>query len=212
VGSNFLGSDYIQMLSMAGLSAFSGLITDLSGISFSSTIQHFFTDISGGMIQPGFLSSLSTVITDISGVSANFSTLVGDLSGNLVTDSFVSTLVYDLTHLQGTTTHTYSEKELADKEYILNRAHITIDSQVDFFRNILPICTAYYQCLWQVEPPTRCSDGKRRNFGDYIDFLFPGPYLEDIIASSNTYDRPFMVELILDLKHNNGQFIITPKR
>jgi hypothetical protein len=197
---------------MAGLSAFSGLTVDLSGISFSSTIQQLFTDISGGVIQPGFLSTLSTVITDISGVSANFSTLVGDLSGNLVTDSFVSTLVYDLTHIQGLSTHKYSDKELADKEYILNRAHMTIDSQVDFFRNILPICTAYYQCLWQVEPPSRCSDGKRRNFGDYIDFLFPGPYLEDIIASSNTYDRPFTVELILDLKHNNGQFIITPKR
>ena len=54
------------------------------------------SDMADGTLESGYLSILSTIITDISGTQEMFSTLVGDLSGNIVTSTFTNRLISDL--------------------------------------------------------------------------------------------------------------------
>ena len=88
-------------------------------------------------------------------------------------------------------TYTYSEKELADKLHIETETGLN-DGNNARYAEVFQDAEANrlnYSC-W-VEPPTRCSDGKRRGFLDYIDFLFPDTPLEDLLAqkaaSGSTY-------------------------
>lgn len=77
-------------------------------------------------------------------------------------------------------TPTYSEKELADQKMLL-------DTLITQYGKNVEICTpgAGLMLALTITPPNRCSDGLRRQqILDYIDFLFPSPNIEEMIATA----------------------------
>lgn len=73
----------------------------------------------------------------------------------------------------------YSEKELADQSMLLATLITSYGANVG-------VCTPGYGMvlILVVTPPNRCSDGVRRQqILDYIDFLFPSPTIEEMIAT-----------------------------
>jgi len=95
-------------------------------------------------------------------------------------------------------TTSYSESELADIALVKTMCLLTpekLEPTKEFF-NEPTNTTSFY--LFFVSPSTsRCSDGKRRSGVDYLEFLFPDPDIEDLVAASNTEDRAFNVSLDL---------------
>lgn len=79
----------------------------------------------------------------------------------------------------------YSQKELTDKDTIEYGALLK-GSDIEKIRDLF----STYDYNWYsypiggIAPPVRCSDGKRRGFLDYIDFLFPEPSLEELVEMS----------------------------
>jgi len=92
----------------------------------------------------------------------------------------------------------YSETELADIALVKTMCLLTpekLESVNEFFNEPTNTSTSH---LFFVSPATsRCSDGKRRSGVDYLEFLFPDPDIEDLVAASNTEDRAFTVSLDL---------------
>jgi len=75
---------------------------------------------------------------------------------------------------------TYSEKELADQKMLLDTLVGAYGMHVEGClpgRGMVAILT--------VTPPTRCSDGVRRQqILDYVDFLIQSPSIEERIAAA----------------------------
>jgi hypothetical protein len=95
-------------------------------------------------------------------------------------------------------TTSYSEKELADIAYMKTVCLLTPEKLEDvnaFFNDSTNTNATSFFFLTSSSP--RCSDGKRHTGIDYLDFLFPNPSIEDMIAESNTQDRVFTVSLNL---------------
>lgn len=82
-------------------------------------------------------------------------------------------------------TTTYSEKELADIARVKKSCLIT-DEDLEYMNTFFEDGkTEFVLFALDVSSPGRCSDGKRRSNLDYLDFLFPSPSIEDLIAESN---------------------------
>jgi hypothetical protein len=90
-------------------------------------------------------------------------------------------------------TTSYSEKELADIALIKKICLLTPGSADYIIQKFNDPATLNITTPFSIDPPSgRCSDGKRRGVLDYLDFLFPDPDIEDLIAASNTPDRVFV--------------------
>jgi hypothetical protein len=75
---------------------------------------------------------------------------------------------------------TYSEKEIADKALLQDLLIDRIPTRVE---NHPPNGSIVFAI--NITPPTKCADGKRRTqIMDYIDYLFPDPDIESLIADA----------------------------
>lgn len=88
----------------------------------------------------------------------------------------------------------YSEQELADKAMILQRCCVT-EEDMPMYDEVFGNGNTYYTSMLSITPTGRCSDGKFRSFYDYIDFLFPDPTIEALVAASNIPSRVFVTTL-----------------
>ena len=89
----------------------------------------------------------------------------------------------------------YSEKELADKAKIETDIGLS-GTFLEKIRNaFLDPELNDTGVIVVVTPPVRCSDGKRRNFMDYIDYLFPDPPIETLAEQLIREDDRFGILL-----------------
>jgi hypothetical protein len=84
----------------------------------------------------------------------------------------------------------YSEKELADIAMIKRVALIT-DEDLDNIKAIFANDVIEHYIPFSIQVPNRCNDRVRRNLHDYIDYLFPDPFLEDLLNTNPS--SPFVV-------------------
>jgi hypothetical protein len=87
----------------------------------------------------------------------------------------------------------YSEKELADKAQIEKDTGLAGVLLEQIQQQFLDPEFMETGSISTVVPPIRCSDGKRRNFMDYIDYLFPDPPIETLIEQLARDDHPFII-------------------
>jgi len=79
-------------------------------------------------------------------------------------------------------TPTYSEKELADKALLQDLLIDRISTRVE---NHPPNGSIVFAV--NITPPTKCADGKRRpQVMEYIDYLFPDPDIEGLVAAASS--------------------------
>jgi peroxiredoxin len=91
----------------------------------------------------------------------------------------------------------YSEQELLDKQKITDFLCLTESPHVGIISNFFSDPTNVNIAVpFAFTPPARCSDNKRRNFLDYVDFLFENPSIEDIVVTvNNTRDFTMKVDM-----------------
>jgi len=172
-----------------GISGFKFFAIDSSKMSqeVGSLISTFMSDMADGTLEPGYLSTLSTIITDISGTQEMFSTLVGDLSGNIVTSTFTSTLIADLSGAPIKVPLSINDllnsyevtmvKETADRSAV---AAFTTPS-VEGLKPALYKWAAggfiggYPLSTLSLSPPALCSDGVNRTLTYYFEYLLGKP-------------------------------------
>ena len=150
-------------------------------------ISTFVSDMADGTLEPGYLSTLSTIITDISGTQDMFSTLVGDLSGNIVTSTFTSTLVADLSGAP-----IKVPLSIAD---LLNSYEVTVVKETADRASVAAFTTPSIEGLkpalykWaaggfiggyavstlSLAPPSLCTDGVNRTLTYYFEYLLGKP-------------------------------------
>jgi hypothetical protein len=92
----------------------------------------------------------------------------------------------------------YSESELADIARVKKSCLIT-DEDLESINKFFEDGKAEFVLFsLDVASGGRCSDGKRRSNLDYLDFLFPSPNIEELIAESNNKaDRIFTTTIEL---------------
>jgi hypothetical protein len=89
------------------------------------------------------------------------------------------------------------EKETQDRIDILKYVFVTPEKENELIKQTTPghVLPCYINFVLPIVPPARCSDNVRRNLRDYIDFLFPGPFIEDLIRTSNLNRTSYDVNL-----------------
>jgi len=98
----------------------------------------------------------------------------------------------------------YSEQELADKAQFLEFIGLTDEQRtklnIDFSNPELHSSSLSFS----VKPPVRCSDGVRRRFMEYMDFLFADVPFEDRIDQENTTNNKYITSATFD---SGGNYI-----
>ncbi len=89
------------------------------------------------------------------------------------------------------------DKETQDRIDILKYVFVTPEKENEFITQVIPNHTfpCYISFTLPIVPPSRCSDNVRRNLRDYIDYLFPGPFIEDLIQTANSTRTSYEVKL-----------------
>ena len=88
---------------------------------------------------------------------------------------------------------TYSEQELADKARLIGLLGLTDERRTQLKTDFLN--PEFHGCslsFWAT-PPKRCSDGVRRRFMEYVDFLFLDVPFEDRIDAENAGTNPYTI-------------------
>jgi len=157
-------------------------------------ISTIMSDMEDGTLEPGYLSTLSTIITDISGTQDMFSTLVGDLSGNIVTSTFTSTFIGDLSgvHIKvplsiNDLLNSYEAivaRETADRVSVTSFTLPSVDGlKPELYKwAAAGFPSSYSISTLSLSPPSICSDGVNRTLLQYFEWLL-GKQIADWLHS-----------------------------
>lgn len=163
-------------------------------------ISTFMSDMADGTLESGYLSILSTIITDISGTQEMFSTLVGDLSGNIVTSTFTNRLIADLSGAPIKSPLSINDllnsyeatvvKEATDRTSV---AAFTAPSVEGLKPALYKWAAAGFPSSYAINtlslsPPTLCTDGVNRTLTYYFEYLLGKPIAEWLQALDDVTD------------------------
>jgi site-specific DNA-adenine methylase len=101
------------------------------------------------------------------------------------------------------TSYSYSEQELKDNRAITDFLCLTESPHLGIITNFFSDPTNMNVSVpFFLHPPPRCSDNKRRNFSDYVDFLFEDPPIEDVVTTVNNMRAEFTMKLEISPQNN----------
>lgn len=80
---------------------------------------------------------------------------------------------------------TYSEQELADNARLIELLGLTDERRTQLAADFSNSELCSVSSTFTATPPKRCSDGVRRRFIEYVDFLFTDLPFEDRIDQEN---------------------------